>query len=166
MTLLGIVRFELAYQARRGWPWLIFAVLAAFAFLFVRVNYVGDALYADFFVNAPFLVAGATVIGGLIWLLAAPVVAGEAAARDVATRMHPLVYTAPISKAEYLGGRFLAALALNAVLLLGVQVGILLGIYAPGVPAAAIGPFRPAAHLTAYAIIALPNEIDATALQF
>ena len=46
---------------------------------------------------------------------------GEAAARDVATSMYPMVYTAPISRVEFLLGRFLAALLLNAVLLLAVQ---------------------------------------------
>ena len=120
-TLVEIARFELAYQARRGWPWLVFVVLAAFAFLFVRVNYVADALYADFFVNSPFLIAGATVIGGLLWLLLAPAIAGEAAARDVAARMYPLVYTAPIGKAEYLGGRFVAALVLEDIAAGGFQ---------------------------------------------
>lgn len=55
---------------------------------------------------------------------------------------------------------------LNALILLAVQVGILLGVYLPGVDAALIGPFRPAAFLTAYAIIALPNAFAATAIQF
>ena len=39
---------------------------------------------------------------------------GAAAARDVQTRMHPLTCTAPVSKADYLGGRFLAAFVLKA----------------------------------------------------
>lgn len=93
-------------------------------------------------------------------------VAGEAAARDVATGMHPLTYTSPVSKAEYLGGRFLAALVLNALILVAVPVGIMLGVYSPGVDAQVIGPFRPAAYLTAYAFIALPNAFAATAIQF
>jgi hypothetical protein len=41
-------------------------------------------------------------------------VGGAAAARDVRTRMHPLTYTAPGSKADYVGGRFLAAFVLKA----------------------------------------------------
>ncbi len=166
MNLWGIFRFEFGYQVRRGWPWLIFTALVVFAFLFVRENYVSDALYGDFFLNSPFLIAGATVFGGLIWLLVAAAIAGEAAARDVATGMHPLIYTVPVSKADYLGGRFLAAFVLNAFLLLAVQAGILLAIYSPGVDAEIVGPFRPAAYLTAYAFIALPNAFVATAIQF
>lgn len=161
-----IFRFELAYQLGRPWTWLIFTALAVFAFLFVRVNFIADALYADIHVNTPFLISGATVMGGLIWLLMGAAIAGEAAARDVQTRMYPLTYTTSVSKAEYLGGRFLAALLLNALLLLAVQAGILLGYYAPGAETALLGPFRSAAYLTAYAYIALPNAIVATAIQF
>ena len=166
MKLWGIFRFELAYQIRRPWPWLMAGVLLVVCFLMTRDAALADALYDDYYVNAPFAIAVTTVVGGLLWLLVAPVVAGEAAARDVATRMYPLVYTAPVGRAAYLGGRFLAALVINAVMLLAVQAGILLAVYSPGVNAQLIGPFRPAAYLTAYAYIALPNALVATALQF
>jgi ABC-type transport system involved in multi-copper enzyme maturation permease subunit len=166
MKFREIFRFEFAYQVRRAWPWLFFAVLIIFAFLMTRDGTLAEALYDDFFLNSPFAIAKTTVTGSLIWLLVAAAVAGEAAARDVATGMHPLTYTVPVSKAEYLGGRFLAAFVLNALILLAVQAGILLAVYSPGVDAALIGPFRPAAYLTAYAFLALPNAFVATAIQF
>jgi ABC-2 type transport system permease protein len=166
MKLWEIFRFELAYQARRAWPWLFFAVLFVFAFLMTRDGSLAEALLDEFFLNSPFAIAKTTVTGSLIWLLVAAVVAGEAAARDVATGMYPLTYTAPISKAAYLGGRFLAAFVLNALILLAVQAGILLAVYAPGVDAELIGPLRPEAYLTAYGFIALPNALVATAIQF
>ena len=131
-----------------------------------RDGTLAEALYEDFFINSPFAVAKTTVFGSLIWLLVAAAVAGEAAGRDVATGMHPLIYTAPIRKADYLGGRFLAALVVNALILLAVQAGILLAVYSPGVDAELIGPFRPAAYLTAYGFIALPTAFVATAIQF
>ncbi len=106
------------------------------------------------------------MISCLLWLLVTPAIAGEAAARDVQEGMHPLLYSAPIRKGEYLGGRFLAALLLNALVLLGVQVGSVLAAYAPGVDPAIIGPFRPAAYLAAYLFIALPNAFVATTFQF
>ena len=166
MKLLAIFRFELGYQVRRGWTWLIFVALVVFAFLFTRDGSLSDVLRDDFFLNSPFLIAGATVFGCVIWLLIAAAVAGDAAARDVATGMHPLTYTVPVSKTEYLGGRFLAAFVLNALILLAVPAGNLLGSYLPGVHPDAVGPFRLAAYATAYAFIALPNAFVATALQF
>ncbi len=166
MKFWGICRFELAYQLRRPWPWLMAAVLLVVSLLMTRDAAVADALYDAIRVNSPFSIAVTTVFGGLLWLVVAPVVAGEAAARDVATRMYPLTYTAPLRKAEYLGGRLLAAFVLNAAMLLAVQAGIVLATYTPGVNAALVAPFSPAAHLTAYAYVALPNALVATALQF
>ncbi|HEX2203174.1 MAG TPA: hypothetical protein VHG91_07740 [Longimicrobium sp.] len=166
MKLLGIFRFELAYQLRRLSTWLPFAALAVVAFLFVRENVVADELYADFFANSPFVIAVVTVFCSLFWLLVAAGVAGEVAARDVETGMHPLTYTAPVTKAEYLGGRFLAVFAINALILLAVPLGVILAVYASGLDAAIIGPFRPAAYLAAYGFFALPNALLGTAVQF
>src|SRR5205085_11756086 len=103
---------------------------------------------------------------GLLWMLMAPAVAGSAAARDVQTRMHPLIYTAPISKADYLGGRFLAAFALNALILLAVPLGILGALFLPGLEPETIGPLRPAAYLSSYGVLALPTAFIFTAVQF
>jgi ABC-type transport system involved in multi-copper enzyme maturation permease subunit len=166
MKLGGIFRFELAYQLRRPQTWLFFAAPAAATFLFIRDSAVSDAVRDDFWINSPSAVAGATLIGCLLWLLIAPSIAGEAAARDVETRMDPLAYTVPVTKAEYLGGRFLAAFAINAMVLLAATLGSLIAAYAPGIKDAAIGPFRIAAYLTAFAYLALPNAIVATAIQF
>ena len=80
--------------------------------------------------------------------------------------MHPLTYTAPVSKAEYLGGRFLAAFVLKALdhaRGAGGNVGRRAtrrrGSRAPrSVPARGL--------LAAYGYIALPNAFVASAIQF
>jgi len=166
MKFREIVRFEFAYQLRRLTTWLFFTALAVVSFLFIRGNYADDALYAEFYLNSPFIIAGITVFTSLFWFVIAATVAGETAARDVENGVHPLTYTSPVLKAQYLGARFLAALALNAMILLAVPLGILLAVYGPGVDPEVIGPFRPAAFLTAYGFIALPNAFVGTAIQF
>ncbi|HYF65868.1 MAG TPA: ABC transporter permease, partial [Herpetosiphonaceae bacterium] len=163
MKLWEIFRFELAYQARRVTTWLCFVVLLLFAFWIMGASRPTDDAV---FQNAPFGIAFATVLGGVVWLLIAASIAGDAAARDAQTRMHPLMYTAPVSKAAYLGGRFLAAFALNGLLLLAVPAGLLLALLTPAVAVESLAPFRPAAYITAYGLIALPLAFVATAIQF
>ena len=46
------------------------------------------------------VVAEVTLVGCVFWILVAAFVAGDAAARDVETGMHPLIYTAPVRKAS------------------------------------------------------------------
>ena len=166
MKFREIFRFEFAYQLRHPWPWLSLVVMIVFAFFSTRIAIVPVTLPQDFIINSPFIITAVSVFSCQIWLLLAPAVAGEAAARDVQTRMHPLTYTSSVSKAEYLGGRFLAAFVLHALILIGVQVGSLLAVYGPGANPEIIGPFRPVAYLTAYGFIALPNALIATTFQF
>src|ERR1043165_2833736 len=139
------------YQARRVRNWLYFAVL-----FFVAYQLRGGG------VNSPFAIAQETILTGMLWILMAPAVAGSAAARDVQTRMHPLVYTTPISKADYLGGRFLAAFVLNALLVLAVPLGMLANFLWSGVKSEIVGPFPPAVYLSAYGVLALPTAFTFT----
>jgi hypothetical protein len=150
-----IFRFEFAYQARRVRTWIYFAIL-----FFVANRLRGGG------VNSLFTAVQETLLLGLLWALMAPAVAGGAAARDVQTRMHPLVYTAPIRKADYLGGRFLAAFALNALILLAVPLGMLVDFLLPGRNPEIIGPFPPVTYFGAYGFLALPTAFIFTAVQF
>jgi ABC-2 type transport system permease protein len=150
-----IFRFEFAYQARRVRTWIYFAIL------FVVANRLRGGG-----VNSLFTAAQETLLLGLLWALMAPGVAGSAAARDVETRMHPLVYTAPIRKADYLGGRFLAAFGLNALILLALPLGMLVDFLLPGGKPEIIGPYPPVAYFGAYGFLALPTALTFTAVQF
>src|SRR5690606_846825 len=62
MKLLHILRFELAYQARRPWPWLAMAVLTAFAMAVTRVGMLPVTLPQDFILNSPFIITTVTVL--------------------------------------------------------------------------------------------------------
>jgi len=156
-----IFRFEFVYQSRRIYTWLYFAVLFIVAFQFNRTAGDGGPN-----VLSPYGNAQETILTCLLWVLIAPAVAGSAAARDVQTRMHPLIYTAPISKTDYLGGRFLAAFLLNALILLAVPLGTLAALYLPGREHAFAGPLRPAILLSSYGVLALPTAFAFTAVQF
>lgn len=166
MKFLEVFRFEFTYQLRQLVTLLSFVVLMVVGFLMTLDGMLAEALHDEFFINSSFAVAKTTIVGCLLWLLIAPVVAGQAAARDVVSRMYPLVYSTPVSKAEYLGGKFLAAFAINAVMMLAVQISIFLAIYLPGVDEVLIGPFKLSAYLTAYAYLSLPNALVATIIQF
>ncbi|MBD2703397.1 ABC transporter permease [Spirosoma sp. BT702] len=162
MKLWKIFRFEFTYLVQRITTWLYGAVLLLFTLVMNLLISPGDGIYA----NNTFHITAITVIGGLIWLVIGAAIAGEAAARDVKMRMHPLTFTTPVTKRDYLGGRFLAAFAVNAILILSLPLGVLLSFYVPGLDGEALLPFRPWAYLSVYFLIALPNTFIATALQF
>jgi ABC-type transport system involved in multi-copper enzyme maturation permease subunit len=145
--MLGtIFRFELAYQLRRRSTWLSCAGVVALS-LFVALD-----AFVKHGRTGPFYVANVTVIAGIFALLVMAGVAGDAATRDVQSRMEPLVFTSPVRKRDYLGGRFLAAFVINALLMLLVALALSVS----GVGAGA----------GAYGLFALPNAFVATAVLF
>jgi hypothetical protein len=146
--------------------WLYFPVLLFLSFVQGTDGYAEAARKGDHFLGAPFVIAARTLVGTFIWVLVAAFVAGDAAVRDVETRMSPLTYTAPVRKRDYLGGRFLAAFLLNALIMLAVPAGVILSVYSPETDAATRGPFLLAAYVGAYLLVCLPNAFIATAVQF
>ncbi len=79
--------------------------------------------------------------------------------------MDPLLFTSPLSKADYLGGRFLAALAVNALLLLAVPLAELVATTVPFFRES-VGPFQVSAYVQAYLIFLLPNLVLVGAFLF
>ena len=166
MKLWEVFRFEIAQQLRRLPTWLYFAVVLGFTYMMGTEEYVNNARNGGYFLNAPFVIASVATIGSMIGLLITASLAGDAGARDVQTRMHPLLYTAPVGKANYLRGRFLAAFLLNLLILVAVPVGLVLAALIPRAEADLIGPFRPGVYLGAYVFLVLPNAFIVTALLF
>jgi len=166
MMLREIFRYELGLQARRVTPWLSFVLLLGLVYQVATEAQIEQARDGGYLFNSPFALAVVSVLGSMMGLLVAAPLAGDAAARDVQLRMHPLIYTTPVGRTAYLGGRFLAAFALTALVVLAVPLGLLLAAYAPGPEPELLGPLRPAAYAGVYLCITLPNAFVACALMF
>ena len=166
MTLGRIFSFEFGYQARRATTWLVALAVFLVGWSVIQANYADDARNGFMWINAPLVIASTTVVCCLLWLFVGAAVAGEAAARDVESGMHPLTFSAPVPKRTFLAGRFLAAFATNALVLLASTAGILFGMAWPALEPEIFGPWRPQAFVLAYLVIALPNAFIATAVQF
>jgi len=97
---------------------------AVFLFLIIVWGTLATADGGAVNANAPIQVAQATVLfGGLFGLAVSAALFGDAAIRDVAVGMDQLLFTTRLRKAEFLGGRFLAALAVNAIVVLALPLG-------------------------------------------
>lgn len=164
MKFREVFRYELEYRIRSASTWMY----AGFLFLVMCWGLVatadgGDAVNA----NAPQQVAEGTVLfGGLFGLLVSAALFGDAAIRDVAAGMDPLLYTTRLRKAEYLGGRFLAALAINAIVALAIPLGFWVATVTPLLEAEALGPNRLLAYLQPLLLFLLPNLVLVGAILF
>jgi ABC-type transport system involved in multi-copper enzyme maturation permease subunit len=153
-TLGEVFRFEVEYRLRQPSTWIYAAVLIGLPFLLMHaIN--GSRQY----LNAPVMLMNTAGMLGGIGMLVSAGVFGDAAARDVQSRMYALFYTSPLREAHYVLGRFLGAAAVNAVLLLGIPLGLLLASVMPYMPQGKFGPVQLAAYGQAYALMLLPNLV-------
>ena len=156
-----ILRFELLRQIKRPMLWLFVVVfLTLAASITKRPGLRAEEVLFD----APIELAGFGIILGMMSLLVAAVLSGDAGARDVQARMDPLVYALPLGRADYILGRFLAAYAIHAALMVFAIAG-LAGMTLQW-PEGTTGPMRPASYLYALFVYVLPNILTAHALMF
>jgi ABC-type transport system involved in multi-copper enzyme maturation permease subunit len=117
-------------------------------------------------VNAPERIAGLTVIIGMFGMLVTAALFGEAAVREVEVEMDALLFSSPVGKAEFLGGRFLGSLVVNALVILAIPLGILAATWIASTGAEEVGPLRLAAHIEPYFTFQLPNLMLVGAVLF
>jgi len=161
MMLGEIFRFEVEYRVRQPSTWVYALVLFGIPFLLMHaIN--GSSQY----LNAPVMVMQASAILGSIGMLVTAGIFGDAASRDVQTRMHSLFYTSPLREAQYLGGRFLGGLLVNAILVMGVPLGLLAASLMPYMSAGKFGPVQLDAYVQTYVLILLPNVVVIGAFMF
>jgi ABC-2 type transport system permease protein len=165
MSFRELLRFDLADRLRRPSTWIYALLFLGFGLL-AAATFVDDARREGFPLDAPIVPAGVMVMASMLGLLVAAALAGEAATRDAECRLTPLLHTAPVGRNAYLGARFLAAFALQALLLAAAAAGGAAIGLVPGIEPGLAGPPRAAAHLDAYLLLGLPNVLMATALLF
>ena len=92
-TLGEVFRFEVEYRLRQPSTWIYALVLFGMPFLLMHaIN--GSSQY----LNAPVAVMQTSAILGSLGMLVTAGIFGDAASRDVQTRMHSLFYTSPLAR--------------------------------------------------------------------
>jgi len=118
------------------------------------------------FANAPYSLLVLVMLIGFFGTVITAAIAGRATFQDIDHRTTSLFFTAPITKLDYLGGRYLGALASTLLLVPGIALGAWVAAHFPFLDATRIGPAIPFAYLSPYATVLLPNLVLTSALFF
>ncbi|WP_051017769.1 ABC transporter permease [Pontibacter sp. BAB1700] len=165
MMFWAMFRFELRYLLRRISTWIYFGIYLLLTFAMV-LSFTDNVYSGDYFLNAPVVIAAISAIASLLALLVIAAVAGEAATHDLRSRIDPLLYTTPVSKFAYLGGKLMGAFAVIALVLLALPLGLMLALVVPGIDRALFGPFQFSPYLSSFLVIALPAAFVSTVILF
>jgi ABC-2 type transport system permease protein len=152
-----VFRYEFAHRVRSISTWLYAGFLFLIAFWVIHVAVTGTN---PTYVNGPQALAETTALFcGLFSILVTAGVFSDAAIRDRAAGMDALLFTTRLRPAEYLRGRFLAALAINGIVVFAIPIGLFLASNMPYLPRDAFGVNHLAAYLQPLLLFVLPNIV-------
>ncbi|HEY3927467.1 MAG TPA: M1 family aminopeptidase [Candidatus Koribacter sp.] len=171
--LASIFAFEFTRRLRRFSTYIYFLVFMALGLLFVMMS--GGAFATasvDFGTGGKVLVTSPFAINIIIGyvsffgIIVTAALAGQATFQDVDSNSTAFFYTAPITKFDYLGGRFLGSLAVQIFIFLSVGMGAWIGTKLPTLDPARVGPQHLSGYIQPYFTLVIPNVVLTAALFF
>ena len=171
--VLTIASFEVRQRLRRISTYIYFLIFLALSIFFVCMA--GGAVSGatvDFgtggkiWLNSPYSLNVITMYITFLGIVVTGAIAGQATYQDTDSRISDLFYTAPITKFDYLAGRFLGALALQILIFSSIGIGAYIGMRLPWLDQSRLGPNNAIAYLQPYLILVLPNLLLTTAIFF
>ncbi len=162
-----ILRFELRQQLRSPLFWLIAFALAALAFMAASSDTVtiGGGI-GNIHRNAPFVVIQVLGFFSVLGLFLLTIFVAGAALRDFESGTAELMFSTPIRRSAYLGGRFAAGWLVSVLILVAVALGTWLGSLMPWLDPARLGPTPWAAYAWGLGVLVVPNLFFLGALLF
>jgi ABC-2 type transport system permease protein len=161
------IRFELKHWLTSPMLWIFFIIISLLVFGAVSSDQItiGGGV-GSVYKNAPSVIQAYYGVMSLICLLMTTAFMNASANRDFSTGMHQFVFSSPIKKHEYFFGKFIGALVISMIPLLGVSVGALLGPLMPWTQPERYGEVIWSGHIQGIISFAIPNTIIAGVLLY
>jgi ABC-2 type transport system permease protein len=163
--MLAIALFEVRTKLKRLSTYVYFVVFAALAGLWMAA---AGGMFASanvafgsdkVFINAPYALGQTITVLGVFGMVTVAAFMGRAVQQDFEYQAYHFFFTSPITKRQYLLGRYLGTVVVVMVIFLGIAVGAAIGASLPGIDPARVGPWSLAAFVQPYALFLLPNVI-------
>jgi ABC-2 type transport system permease protein len=162
----AVAAFEFRQQLAQPLFWIVTGIffLLTFGFMASDRIHLGDT--ANIHKNSPFVIGQISLNMGLFYMFAATAFVATAVLRDDETGFGPILRAAPLSKFDYLYGRFTGAFGAVALSFLSITAAMVVGSFLPWIDPENLGPLRLDAFAYAYAVLALPVLFFTSALFF
>src|SRR5262245_48073142 len=171
--MITIALFEVKRRLRLLSTWMLTLLFFAAGMFFIAAA--GGALKGatvDFGtgskvnVNAPYSLYLLILLAGTFGLVMTAAISGAAVQQDFEHRTSSFFFTAPISKLDYLGGRFLGAFVTLFLMHAGTALGAFISLHAGWIDAEKLGPERLLAYVIPYLTAIAPNVFFSSAVFF
>ena len=165
--MLGkVAAFEFRQITRSPLFWAVVGIFFLLTFGFMASDHIQIGDTANVHKNSPYATIQTNLIMGMFFMFASTAFVAGAVIRDDETGFGPILRAAPLSKFDYLYGRFAGAFAAAVLAFAAVTAGLVFGSFLPGLDPEKLGPFRPDAYAFAYLMMAGPTMLFTSALFF
>lgn len=134
--------FEIKYWLRQPMVYIFFVINALLIFgATYSDNITVGGSFGNIHKNAPFVIQTYYAAMSFITLLMTTSFVLASTTRDFTYNTYQIIFTTPANRLNYLIGKFLGAITISIIPLLGTSVGILIGCLMPDMDPEKIGPF-------------------------
>jgi len=155
--MLRIALSELRYMFKSPQTIVSFAVFFLFTYFAMASNNVQIGAGGNVNVNSPFALTQTFLIMNVFAIFSVPAFMANALLKDIDHKFDGILFSTPITKADYLFGRFLGGFAALVVALLGIPLGSLVGTFMPWVDPETLAPTNLGHYFTIYFGFVLPS---------
>ncbi|MDQ2778978.1 MAG: aminopeptidase [Pseudomonadota bacterium] len=152
-----VAAFEWRHQVKSPAFWVGCLLFFLLSFGATTVDNIQIGSRGNVNVNAPFAIVQITGILSVFAIFVVVSLVAGAVIRDDETGFAPIVRSTRITKAAYLGGRFVGAIAAALLVLAAVPFGIAIGSFMPWLDPEKLGPFVLWHYVYALFVFALPT---------
>ena len=134
--------FELRFRAKSPSTYIYFLLWLAFSFLCVASENFGPVANGNgkVLLNSPYAITLNDQFACLFGLIIVAAIFGTSILRDFQRDTYQILFTKPVSKFAYLGGRWAGSFVTTVLVFSGLLIGAYLGTFAPWADHARIGP--------------------------
>ncbi|MBL0340319.1 MAG: hypothetical protein IPP71_04960 [Bacteroidetes bacterium] len=159
--------FEIKYWLRQPMVYIFFVInaLLIFGATYSDSISVGGS-FGNITKNAPFVIQTYYSVMSFLTLLMTTSFILASTTRDFSYNTYQIIFTTPVHRLQYLIGRFLGAITISVIPLIGVSLGIIIGCMMPDMEPEKVGPLFLNAHLAAIFQLAIPNTFFSGAIVF
>ncbi|MFT6808617.1 MAG: ABC-2 type transport system permease protein [Saprospiraceae bacterium] len=164
MRFLEILKFELSYRAKRPETYAFFFVAVLIGLL--SVDFIFEGGLGAVKMNSPYAIALSMSISQVLVLLISSMIMGVAVLRDYQYVMESLIFVTPITKMQYLLGRFFGSFIILFLVSIGLIIGLMLNCYAPWRGSDELLDFSLAAYLWPFVGMVIPTLVYSSLIFF
>jgi len=161
-----VAAFEFRQIVRSPLFWAVAGIFFLLPFGYVASEHIHIGDTANVHKNSPFATIQVDLIMGMFFMFASTAFVAGAVIRDDETGFGPILRAAPVTKFDYLYGRFTGAFAAALLAFASVTAGLIVGSMLPGLDPDKFGAFRPDAYAYAFFLMAGPSLLLTSALFF